>query len=158
METILNKFLDLPIHRDFVRPELCKYLSQLGLYSKIAYSWKISKKDMKLYTRAFDIDTYYNQAENYIDSINGFEETPAYSLSDCFLCFASIGFKYNITYDGNEYYLFPADSSFIADFPPVTGKRLPDVLAEALSNLLKGNLAPATKLNTVLAPEEFIKL
>lgn len=74
--------LNLPIHRPFVAPILCKDLTELGLTKSAKHTWKIMNGDAFVFTEHYDPDDYYSSAQALLDKNYCTMVLPAYQATD----------------------------------------------------------------------------
>lgn len=148
---------DQPLYRNFVKPDLCRHLQHLGLTSGTPYQWKITSRDTALYTKEFDIDSYYVNAVKQIDAASQPIVCPAFTTADCMLCFNLVDLDYTITCEDYRYYFKVLDASMAKICLPLYGDRLPDVLALVLQNLIYSCKIDVQAANTILATKNFVQ-
>lgn len=119
------------LYKNYVSPNLCHELAKLGLPGTNMFNWVVKGKQVKLESRAFDYDNYYNDAVDIINKTNPPDYIiNAYSLMDI------IGFcpEFSMATINKKYRM---SGLLIDTYEQVEHARLPDCFAEYLKILLQ---------------------
>lgn len=134
--------LNLPLHRPFVAPVLCKELTDLGVWPPALYCWKICNGDAFIWSHAFDPDEYYKTAESEMDRIVISKKVPAFSCSDI----EKILPAFIHTYYNNSHSISLQTIPTIKQSAP----RYADALALVLIDMLKGDHIIPSRINKLI--------
>lgn len=136
--------LNLPIHLPFAAPVLCVDLALAEMTKDTHFYWKIGAGSAFIWSRDFDPDAYYTNAETVIDSFTGTNIVPAYTSADLEKL---IGTFSHICKNG-EHEVFPHQYTRIG---MRKAPRYADALALITLELLKRRIITPGFANTVLA-------
>lgn len=131
---------------NFVNPNICRMLRLAGLTEKSVYQWHVTNNIANLVTYFFDKDDYYSAAAVEIYKVTNPVIIPAYSLKDMEMVMPG---GYSLLKDDFDNYELSLD--MLWNVPAVKGKRLPDVFAEMLLQLIRSRIInPETANNRIV--------
>lgn len=139
--TISNSFDNSP-YNSFVNPHLCDVLRIAGITKNTVYLWKVLNNVAELFTFYFDTDDYYGSASAEIIKLTNPIIIPAYTLKDLEVVMPG---GYSLMKDAFDTYELSLEKLW--DCVPVTGKRLPDVFAEMLLQLISKRIIQPNSVN-----------
>ncbi len=132
--------LESSLHQSFVSPSICIQLLDAGLNIKAPFCWHVlGTNKFKLFSLAFDEDSYYTASYNAAMQLNAISLVPAFQIMDMVKLLPD----HLLNRNNNEYEL---SCSSLFSFEVEKGTRMPDVYA---AMVLKG--IQAYKINTVEA-------
>lgn len=136
--------LNLPVHRPFVAPILCKDLIELGLTKAAKHTWKIMNGDAFVFTEHYDPDGYYSAAQSLLDQNYCNIVLPAYLATDLE---PLVGDFTHLLMNGTHE-IFPQTYRLIGR---VTAPRYADAIAMMLISAIKKHQVSVAKLNQTLS-------
>jgi hypothetical protein len=134
----------LKLYKDFVLPNVCALLADVGVKHKTKYEWEIKNNLAELSSTEFDHDNYYVAAKKYLRSINKAIVIPAFKHSDVEQFFED--YHVQKTYDGK--YKLTVDAKF--GLNSYVSDHLPTMFGHVLYTLIQNQIFTAEHVSNII--------
>ncbi len=129
----------------FVHPMICKDLLLCGVTDRTHFDWYLNGNVANLVTFYWDADDYYSKPQEEINKTNRTRILPAYSQM---MMMELIPGPFSFIRDERNGYELAVDA--IWNCEPVTGKRLPDVFANMVLQMIRKRILYADTINETI--------